>query len=71
MDRVPHVKVFVVSDLEGVSGVTKPGQTTGGAPMFEESRRLYTEEINACVRGASAAGATEIVVMDCHGAGEE
>lgn len=65
------MKVFVVSDLEGVSGVTKPGQTTGGAPMFEESRRLYTEEINACVRGASAAGATEIVVMDCHGAGEE
>jgi D-amino peptidase len=30
---------------------------------------LYTEEINAAVRGAKAAGATEIVVMDCHGAG--
>jgi len=65
------VKVFIVSDLEGVSGVTKPGQTNGGAPMFEESRRLYTEEINACVRGSRAAGATEIVVMDCHGAGDE
>ena len=39
--------------------------------MYEESRRLYTEEINAAVRGAKAAGATEIVVMDCHGAGEE
>ena len=38
--------------------------------MYEESRRLYTEEINAAVRGAKAAGATEIVVMDCHGAGE-
>jgi D-amino peptidase len=65
------MKVFVVSDLEGVSGVTKGGQTKGGAPMYEESRRLYTEEINAAVRGAKAAGATEIVVMDCHGAGEE
>jgi D-amino peptidase len=65
------VKVFVVSDLEGVSGITKGGQTKGGAPMYEESRRLYTEEINAAVRGAKAAGATEIVVMDCHGAGEE
>ena len=32
--------------------------------------RLYTGEINAAVRGAKAAGATEIVVMDCHGAGE-
>ena len=65
------MKVFIVSDLEGVSGVTKPGQTVGGSAMYEESRRLYTEEINAAVRGAKAAGATEIVAMDCHGAGEE
>ncbi len=65
------MKVFVVSDMEGVSGVVKWGQTSGGAPMYEEGRRLYTEEINAAVRGAKAAGATEIVVMDCHGAGGE
>src|SRR5579862_7113277 len=38
--------------------------------MYEEGRRLYTGEINAAVRGAKAAGADEIVVMDCHGAGE-
>jgi D-amino peptidase len=42
---------------------------TGGQPQYEEGRRLYTEEINAAVRGAKAAGATEIVVVDCHGAG--
>jgi D-amino peptidase len=65
------MKVFVVSDMEGVSGIVKGPQTTGGAPMYEEGRRLYTEEINAAVRGARAAGATEIVVMDCHGAGGE
>jgi len=41
----------------------------GGAPLYEEGRRLYTQEINAAVRGAKAAGATEIVVVDCHGAG--
>src|SRR4029079_18639260 len=41
-------------------------QTSGGDPMYEEGRRLYTEEINAAVRGAKAAGAPEIVVMDCH-----
>ena len=45
-------------------------QVTGGHAMYEEGRRLYTGEINAAVRGAKAAGATEIVVMDCHGAGE-
>jgi D-amino peptidase len=65
------VRIHVISDLEGVSGVVKPGQTGGGEPMYEEARRLYTEEINAAVRGAKAAGATEIVVMDCHGAGKE
>src|SRR5437588_4754796 len=55
--------------MEGVSGVVKWAQVKGGDPMYEEARRLYTEEINAAVRGAAAAGATEIVVMDCHGAG--
>jgi D-amino peptidase len=63
------VRVHVISDMEGVSGIVKPEQANGGEPMFEEGRKLYTEEINAAVRGAKAAGATEIVVMDCHGAG--
>src|SRR6266487_1005146 len=64
------VKVFVISDMEGISGIVRPAQTHGGDPLYEEGRRLYTEEINAAVRGAKAAGATEIVVMDCHGAGQ-
>jgi D-amino peptidase len=59
-----------MSDMEGVSGIVKPEQTSGGEPMFEEGRRLYTEEINAAIRGAKKAGAKEIVVMDCHGAGK-
>ena len=63
------MKVFVISDMEGVAGIVKWEQTSGGDPMYEEGRRLYTEEINAAVRAAKAAGATEIVVMDCHGAG--
>jgi D-amino peptidase len=63
------VKVFVISDMEGVAGITKWAQVTGGEAAYEEGRRLYTEEINAAVRGARAGGATEIVVMDCHGAG--
>jgi D-amino peptidase len=64
------MKVFVISDMEGVSGVVKWEQVEGGESLYEEARRLYTEEINAAVRGAKAAGATEIVVEDCHGAGK-
>jgi D-amino peptidase len=63
------MRVHVISDMEGVAGIVKGDQINGGKPMFEEGRRLYTEEINAAVRGARAAGATEIVVVDCHGAG--
>jgi D-amino peptidase len=64
------MRVHIISDMEGVAGIVRWEQVSGGKPMFEEGRRLYTEEINAAVRGAKAAGATEIVVMDCHGAGE-
>jgi len=70
---VVAVKVFIVSDMEGVSGIVKWQQTDGVKEKraYHEGRELYTEEINAAVRGAKGAGADEIVVMDCHGAGEE
>jgi len=64
------VRVHIISDMEGVAGIVKWQQVGGGEALFEEGRKLYTEEINAAVRGAKAAGATDIVVMDCHGAGE-
>ena len=64
------MRVLIMSDMEGVSGIVVWDQVEGGAAMFEEGRLLYTEEINAAVRGAKAAGATEIVVVDCHGAGK-
>jgi D-amino peptidase len=64
------VRVFIVSDMEGVAGITKWEQVKGGESLYAEARKLYTEEINAAVRGALAAGAEEIVVMDCHGAGK-
>ena len=64
------MRVHVISDMEGVAGIVRWEQTAGGEALYEEGRKLYTHEINAAVRGAKAAGATEIVVMDCHGAGQ-
>jgi D-amino peptidase len=58
-----------MSDIEGVAGIVKWAQTGGDQTLYHEARKLYTEEINAAIRGAKAAGAKEIVVMDCHGAG--
>lgn len=63
------MRVLIMSDMEGISGIVDWQQVNGGAAMYEEGRRLYTEEINAAVRGARAGGAGEVVVVDCHGAG--
>lgn len=56
--------------MEGVAGISKWAQTTGGeSRAYQEGRILYTGEVNAAVRGARAGGATEVTVLDCHGAG--
>src|SRR3954470_23866837 len=55
--------------MEGVAGIVKWQQTSGGEKLYDEGRVLYTAEINAAARGAKDAGATESVGVDCHGAG--
>ncbi len=66
------VKVFMVTDMEGVSGIFDsdlqclPGQSK----RFEESRKLETGEVNAAVDGLLAGGATEVIVWDGHDSGE-
>src|SRR5918997_7167637 len=64
------MRVHIISDMEGVAGIVRGDQTNAGKDLYEEGRKLYTEEINAAVRGAKKAGAKEIVVMDHHGAGK-
>jgi len=63
------MKILIMTDMEGISGIVTWSQVTGGAAMYEAGRKLYTAEVNAAVRGAKRAGAEEIVVVDCHGAG--
>lgn len=63
------MRVMLWCDMEGVAGISVWEQVNGGAALYEEGRRLYTNEINAAVRGCKRAGATEVVVVDGHGAG--
>lgn len=60
-------KVYVFTDMEGCSGVTGSEQVSG--TRAEEGKRLMAEEMNACIAGCFAAGATEVVVRDGHGSG--
>ena len=63
------VKVYIVTNLEGVAGVVHSSQVQPGSPFYEEARRLLTGEVNAAVAGALRGGATEVVVNDGHGGG--
>ena len=63
-------KVLVSVDMEGIAGVVTGEQL--GPPGFEYERfRLFmTNEALAAIEGARAGGATEILVVDSHGNGQ-
>jgi len=63
------MKVYILTDLEGVSCVVREEQTgPSGGREYDEACLLLTRDINAAVDGALEGGATEIVVNDLHGA---
>lgn len=63
------MKVQLWCDMEGVAGIVAWDQVNAGKAGYEEGRRLYTDETNACIRGCRAGGATTVVAIDGHGAG--
>lgn len=47
------MRIYIVTDLEGVGGVVLPQQTTpDGGAMYEQARRWLTQEVNAALEGA-------------------
>ena len=61
------LKVYISVDMEGIAGVVNVDQTSASGNDYGIARRWMTQEVNAAIRGARAAGATEIVVNDSHG----
>jgi D-amino peptidase len=60
------VRVFVSADMEGVAGIARDEQTDPSSPLHPAGRHLLTQEVNAAVEGALAAGVQEVVVSDGH-----
>jgi D-amino peptidase len=61
------MKIYISADMEGVAGITAAEQTDPvGQPEYAHSCRLMTGEVRAACEGASAGGATEILVNDSH-----
>ncbi|MEV6268089.1 M55 family metallopeptidase [Kribbella sp. NPDC051936] len=61
------MKVYLSADMEGITGVVDAEDVQPPGRDYERARVLMTEDVNAAVRGAYAAGATEVLVNDAHG----
>ncbi len=62
-----RLKVFISVDMEGIAGVVHGDHTSSSGRDYSRARRWATEEVNAAIKGALEAGATEVVVNDSHG----
>ncbi len=68
-DRAPAARrIYIVTDLEGATGVYKFAQTREpDNPLGREANEYLMHDIAAVVRGLREGGAAEIVVLDGHG----
>ncbi|MFD7522271.1 MULTISPECIES: M55 family metallopeptidase [Paenibacillus] len=63
------MRIYISVDMEGISGVTNPDFLQPGEPNYEYGRSLMEHDVNAVIEAAWESGATEIVVADSHGSG--
>jgi D-amino peptidase len=64
------MKIYLMTDMEGVCGVINSDDyASAGCRYYETGRELTTMEVNSAIDGLLEAGATEILVVDGHGAG--
>jgi D-amino peptidase len=61
------VKVYLSADMEGITGMVDAQDVQPPGRDYEHGRVMMTEDVNAAVRGAFDAGATDVVVNDAHG----
>ena len=64
------VKVLISVDMEGITGVVTGDQIGPTGFEYARFREFMTAEALAAVEAAKEGGATEIVVVDAHGNGE-
>jgi D-amino peptidase len=63
------MKVYILCDMEGISGIRYPEQVDSSSPAYEEGRLLMMADINAAIEGCFRGGAKEVVACDTHGGG--
>ena len=66
----PKLKIYISVDMEGIAGVVTSDQLGPAGFEYERFRRFMTNETLAAIQAAKDSGATEIVVSDSHGNGQ-
>ncbi|TCN44041.1 D-amino peptidase [Kribbella orskensis] len=61
------LKVYISADMEGITGLVDAEDVQPGGRDYERGRLMMTEDVNAAIRGAYAAGAESVLVNDAHG----
>jgi len=61
------VRIYISVDMEGASGVTRWQDVITTGQDYQRARSWMTGDVNAAIRGARAAGATDFVVEENHG----
>jgi len=64
------MKIYISADMEGVVGVVTGEQLGPQGFEYNRFREFMTAEVSAAIQAAFDAGATEIVVSDSHGNGQ-
>src|SRR5262249_29223987 len=64
------LKIYISADMEGVVGTVTGDQLGPQGFEYNRFREFMTEEVKAAAEAAFEAGATEIVISDSHGNGE-
>ncbi|GAA3827203.1 hypothetical protein GCM10022206_77370 [Streptomyces chiangmaiensis] len=61
------MRIYISVDMEGITGLVDADDVQPGGRDYERGRLMMAEDVNAAIRGAVAAGATDITVNDAHG----
>ena len=60
------MKVFMLVDMEGITGVVNWSQVLSDKPEYSIGQRLLMSDVNAAIEGVLEAGAKEVVVCEGH-----
>ncbi|OLF10705.1 peptide ABC transporter substrate-binding protein [Actinophytocola xinjiangensis] len=57
---------MISADMEGATGVTWTADVAIGTPEWQRLRPVFTGDVNACITGLYAGGATSVLVNEAH-----